>query len=240
MSIREQISKIIFKNKPDKTTPLSAGNLNQLQYNIENALKVKLDYCNAMISNANNVTDAGIYQITNTATNLPFDPEATQHDGNICWLIVFLVDNMDPIIQIAIDSKTLELWIRKSQPYEVGWEEWKLLNYENEKIITGEEVKTNLVVDGKTVFCKRINGGNLPNTNAISLNTEISGEITAYKIEGMAFNPETNNQLPIPFVRPSSAISVYYAKEENVIYVRTESDRTSYTYYIDFYYTYDD
>ncbi|MGN1012308.1 MAG: pyocin knob domain-containing protein [Clostridia bacterium] len=237
MSIREQISKILFKNKPDKTTPVSAGILNQLQYNIEKALKVKLDYCNTIITNANDVTDAGIYQIRSDATNLPFDPTATQHDSNVCWLIVFLVDNIDPIIQIALDSKTFHIWIRKSKPYEAGWNDWKLLNPDKivREIVEGEEKSIGIFIDGKEVFVKRINGGKLPNATTKMIDVGIEN-ITPYKIEGMSYS-DIGDRTPIPYANPKSAIYAYYLKSSSSISVGTVSDRSNQDFYIDVYYT---
>ena len=42
------------------------------------------------------------------------------------------------------------------------------------KITTGQEVKTNEIIDGKRVYKKRINCGNLPNATSKYVNTRIN------------------------------------------------------------------
>ena len=237
--MRNQLNKVVFEDEPSENTPIDASNLNRIQNYAENALKVKLDYCNTIITNANNVTDAGIYQIRSDATNLPFDPTATQHDSNVCWLIVFLVDNIDPIIQIALDSKTFHIWIRKSKPNEAGWNDWKLLNPDKivREIVEGEEKSIGIFIDGKEVFVKRINGGKLPNATTKLIDVGIEN-ITPYKIEGMSYS-NIGDRTPIPYANPKSAIYAYYLKSSSSVSVGTVSDRSDQDFYIDVYYTHD-
>lgn len=237
--MRNQLNKVVFEDEPSENTPIDASNLNRIQNYAEKALKVKLDYCNTIITDANNVTDAGIYQIRSDATNLPFDPTATQHDSNVCWLIVFLVDNIDPIIQIALDSKTFHIWIRKSKPYEAGWNDWKLLNPDKivREIVEGEEKSIGIFIDGKEVFVKRINGGKLPNATIKLIDVGIEN-ITPYKIEGMSYS-NIGDRTPIPYANPKSAIYAYYLKSSSSVSVGTVSDRSDQDFYIDIYYTYD-
>lgn len=253
----KQFENLVFKNEPDETTPLSAENLNLIQSNINNVLKNNFGgYSEIEANDINYAINDGIYLIEeDPGKELPFTPN--QYDPS--WLISLArvqgtsgkISKGDSISQIVIQGGTSNMWIRAGHVAESEGElyfspvtvnnYWKKL----ETILpirTGYVRETNIQIEetGKKVYVKRINGGNLPNTNAISLNTGISESVSMYKIEGVATNPESNNQLPIPFVRPSSAISAYYSKEEKVIYVRTENDRTAYTYYIDFYFTYDD
>ena len=42
------------------------------------------------------------------------------------------------------------------------------------KVLTGQEVKTNEIIDGKRVYKKRINCGNLPNATSKYVNTRIN------------------------------------------------------------------
>ena len=42
------------------------------------------------------------------------------------------------------------------------------------KITTGQEVKTNEIIDGKRVYKKRINCGNLPNATSKNIATRIN------------------------------------------------------------------
>ena len=242
----KQFTNLVFKNEPDETTPLSAENLNLIQTNINNVLKNNFGgYDEKSIDNANYAVNDGIYFLEEDPDNvLPFSVNSIEPS----WLIVVSRQGQNDVFQLAIKTNDVaNIWIRFGSILDISNEKtfdgfnWtKLESILN--IRTGYVRETNIQIEdtGKKVYVKRINGGNLPNASAISLNIGISENVSMYKIEGMATNPESNNQIPIPFVRPSSAISVYYAKEEKVIYVRTENDRTAYTYYIDFYFTYDD
>lgn len=242
----KQFENIEFKNEPNETTPLSAENLNLIQTNINNILKNNFGgYDEKSIDNANYAVNDGIYFLEEDPDNvLPFSVNLIEPS----WLIVITRQGDNNIFQLAIKTNDVtNIWIRFGGILEInnektfsGFDWTKLESILNIK--TGYIRETNIQIEdtGKKVYVKRISGGNLPNTDVIALNTGISENVSMYKIEGMATNPESNNQTPIPYVRPFSAISVYYAKEENVIYVRTESDRSTNTYYIDFYFTYDD
>lgn len=242
----KQFTNLVFKNEPDETTPLSAENLNLIQTNINNILKNNFGgYDTKYIENANDAVEDGIYLLGEDFDNvLPF----TVNSIDPSWLIVITRQGDNNIFQLAIKTNDVtNIWIRFGSILEInnektfsGFDWTKLESILN--IRTGYVRETNIQIEdtGKKVYVKRISGKTLPNTDVIALNTGISENVSMYKIEGMATNPESNNQTPIPYVRPSSAISVYYAKEENVIYIRTESDRSTNTYYIDFYFTYDD
>ena len=242
----KQFTNLVFKNEPDETTPLSAENLNLIQTNINNILKNNyFGYDEKSIDNANYAVNDGIYFLEEDPDNvLPFSVNSMEPS----WLIVITRQGDNNIFQLAIKTNDVtNIWIRFGSILEInnektfsGFEWTKLESILN--IRTGYVRETNIQIEdtGKKVYVKRISGKTLPNTDVIALNTGISENVSMYKIEGRAISPESNNQTPIPYVRPSSAISVYYAKEENVIYVRTESDRSTNTYYIDFYFTYDD
>lgn len=142
MSIREQFSKIIFKNKPDKTTPISAGNLNLLQDNIESALRKKFDYSVTYVIDANNMTEQGIFIINSVAVNLPFDPDNIITGGDLAWLIVISLSGFEPITQITFESSSLDFWVRKSDDSsESGWSEWKKMTRPERAIMSIEKAR---------------------------------------------------------------------------------------------------
>lgn len=233
--MREQFTHINFKNEPDETTPLSAENLNQLQTNIENALRKKFDYNVTIVTDADDITDAGMYMIQSGASNLPFNVTTVVSSGNLAWLIVISSNNnsIKPITQIAFESGSYDFWIRKSNNN--GWEEWeKKLS----KIIIneGEENPTNIYSNGKQVYVKRFVGIGLPEAKTIP--TNIDGEISLYKLEGVATN--NSNYVPIQYAADARGISCYYIKGSSSIYIESETNRDNYSYYIDFYYTYDE
>ena len=55
------------------------------------------------------------------------------------------------------------------------------------KVLTGQEVKTNEIIDGKRVYKKRINCGAGPNNGARSIATGLSN-VTYIKAEGIMTN----------------------------------------------------
>ena len=233
--MRNQLDKIQFENEPSEDTPMDANNLNQLQINMENALRKKFDYNVSVVTDANNVTDAGIYMVRSDASNLPFNVTTVVSSGNLAWLIVISSNSnsIKPITQIAFESGSYDFWIRKSNNN--GWEEWeKKLS----KIIIneGEENPTNIFADGKQVFVKRITGTGLTESKTIA--TNISGNISLYKLEGVATNG--SNYVPIQYAANARGISCYYIKGSSSILIESGTNRDNYSYYIDFYYTYDD
>lgn len=231
---RTQYSKIEFKNEPDETTPISAENLNQLQTNIEGGFRKKYDYNATIVNDANSITDAGIYMIQSGASNFPFDVSEVVSLGNLAWLIVLSSNStsITPITQIAFESESYDFWIRKSN--NDGWEEWE--KKLSKLIINAEENPTNIYSNGKQVYVKRFTGIGLPEAKTIP--TNIDGEISLYKLEGVATN--NSNYVPIQYAADARGISCYYIKGGSSIYIESGTNRDNYSYYIDFYYTYDD
>ena len=113
--MRKQFENLVFKNEPDETTPISAENLNLIQANIENALRDKFDYNVTVVTDANNITGAGIYMIRSDASNLPFNVSTIVSSGNLAWLIVISSNSnsINPIMQIAFESGSYDFWISK-------------------------------------------------------------------------------------------------------------------------------
>ena len=231
---KTQYSKIEFKNEPDETTPISAENLNQLQTNIENGFREKYDYNATIVNDANSITDAGIYMIQSGASNFPFDVSEVVSSGNLAWLIVLSSNStsITPITQIAFESESYDFFLRKSN--NDGWEEWE--KKLSKLIINAEENPTNIYSNGKQVYVKRFTGIGLPEAKTIP--TNIDGEISLYKLEGVATN--NSNYVPIQYAADARGISCYYMKGSSSIYIESGTNRDNYSYYIDFYYTYDD
>lgn len=230
--MRKQFENLVFKNEPDETTPISAENLNLIQANIENALKDKFDFDTYSVSDANNVEDAGIYLVTINAQNLPFNTNTVIKKGDLAWLIVLLLSGLKPIYQIATETGSGDFWVRKSN--EDGWEEWE--KKLSKLIINEEENPTNIYSNGKQVYVKRFTGIGLPEAKTIP--TNIDGVISLYKLEGVATN--NSNYVPIQYAADARGLSCYYMKGSSSICIESGTNRDNYSYYIDFYYTYDD
>lgn len=105
-------------------------------------------------------------------------------------------------------------------------------------IITGEEVATTEWIDGKQVFIKRINCGPLPNNSQAQIDTGLNvSNITLIKMQGIMKNNGTNEQYPLPFVYANSIDCVSMWLNGEKLLINTGVDRSSYTGYVDLYYT---
>ena len=107
------------------------------------------------------------------------------------------------------------------------------------KIITGQEVATNEYIDGKRVYRKRINCGNLPNATSKTVSLSLSN-VNIIKIEGIAKNSsDASNNLPLPYMDPrnlQTCVMLGIISGYNIALVTAE-DKSYYTAYVTVYYT---
>lgn len=107
------------------------------------------------------------------------------------------------------------------------------------KIITGQEVATNEYIDGKRVYRKRINCGNLPNATSKTVSLSLSN-VNIIKIEGIAKNSsDASNNLPLPYMDPrnlQTCVMLSIISDYNIALVTAE-DKSYYTAYVTVYYT---
>lgn len=246
-----KFEEIEFKNEPDESTPIDSGNLNAIQNRINGILKnVFGGNIKKEITRISRAIDDGIYMIeSDTYKELPFTPNAYTPS----WAIILtktdidntLVTNED-ITQIVIEGDTKNMWIRhgyiKNSVYEPNAAQYNWQKIETTlSIRTGYERETNIYLEDikKRVYVKRINGGNLPNNTTKSISTNISGNITPYKIDGMAYREDVNQNFSIPYSNGSSFVWTFFDKSTKSIVVGTNTNRSTQTFYVDFYYTYD-
>ncbi|MBQ9023820.1 MAG: hypothetical protein IJ105_01210 [Bacilli bacterium] len=100
----------------------------------------------------------------------------------------------------------------------------------------GSPVKCGYKVDNKDVYVLRKNGGYLPNNSSKTVDTGIIGG-NLIDIKGQIY-PPTGNQSPIPYNSPTTGVYGYYNPTTGLISITTLSDRSNNTFYIDFYFTY--
>ena len=107
------------------------------------------------------------------------------------------------------------------------------------KITTGQEVATNEYIDGKRVYRKRINCGNLPNATSKTVSLSLSN-VNIIKIEGIAKNSsDASNNLPLPYMDPrnlQTCVMLSIISGYNIALVTAE-DKSYYTAYVTVYYT---
>ena len=109
-------------------------------------------------------------------------------------------------------------------------------------IVTGVEVATNEYVDGKQVYCKRIDVGYLPNSTAKTVSLNFScANIELIRIAGGANNKKNggNVHLPIPHTIAGELIGValYDINNTGRLEIKCQNDRSSYYGYVNLYYT---
>lgn len=113
------------------------------------------------------------------------------------------------------------------------------------KIVTGQEIPTNEYLDGKQVFVKRIEFGNLPNSTEKIVTTDLKvSETDIYKFEGLAggsIASGINYRLVLPDINPAGpeqATRITFDSENDFwrIKIRAGIDRSNYTAKINIYY----
>lgn len=100
-------------------------------------------------------------------------------------------------------------------------------------IQTGEENSTNEYIDGKQIYQKRLDLGNLPNNSSKTVNPELSSNT---QIQYFRCFAKHNTQESVADV-PSTLGQVLYTGLNKMITINTTTDRSEWHAYIDLYYT---
>ena len=109
---------------------------------------------------------------------------------------------------------------------------------ENTKIITGQECKTNEIIDGKNVYVKRLNVGNLPNADEKTYEIGLDMDtITVTKIDGIAQSKELKSAVPINIAYNGFLIVGCFIATGGQLKIRSEDDRSKFTGFVNIYYT---
>lgn len=129
---------------------------------------------------------------------------------------------------------------------------FEILSYENDilvndngvynsvlkkSITTGQEIRTTNILDGKYVYYKRVDLGNLPNSTTKEVDTGLSN-VNILKLDGIA--KETfGTVIPLPFViaDTTKSVAIVFNTTTNKITITTGTDRTNFSGYANLYYT---
>ena len=104
-------------------------------------------------------------------------------------------------------------------------------------ITTGQEIRTTNILDGKYVYYKRVDLGNLPNSTTKEVDTGLSN-VNILKLDGIA--KETfGTVIPLPFViaDTTKSVAIVFNTTTNKITITTGTDRTNFSGYANLYYT---
>lgn len=248
------MDKIDFKNLPDQTTPLSAQNLNQLQTNVETAINGKIsntsgtsqsvgysqEYMNKILGNASRITDmnttleTGVYQYTNATANRP----------NLQAYVVLLVLNSfqgttEYMTQIAISNSPNTTYpnkfaIRNYYTTSGGTNVFTDWYYptEHSDIYSTSETIIGTWIDGKPLYRKVIDFGELPNNTTKAVNHNISNLGIVVTLKAIPKNI-SGNRLLVPHVSSQTAangISMWITS--NQVAIQTGTDRSGFSDYV--------
>lgn len=250
MSNLTKFTQIPFEDEPLGEIPLSSLNINDIQTRINTALSGTFgSTIYNTVLNPNTMYRDGIYRIIASKTYFPFVV-----NGNFSVLIVLSkidndeIEDGDIITQIAINNENKEIWIRcgvwltNKIDFTIGYSyDWVKLESVTQ-ISTDNTIKrTNIKIDDKYVYVKRISVASLPNNSTLTIPTGITESITPYRVEGMAYRSTDKVYFPIPYGADGvAAIGINYNDTSKVVAIIDYVDRTNCSGYVDFYFTYND
>ena len=110
---------------------------------------------------------------------------------------------------------------------------------ENIEIELDKIVPTNEFSDGKRIWCKRINLGNLPNATSNNIDTGLTN-INFEKTETKAVRTSDGLGIDIPYAATNFLVTTMYVSASNSIRVLSQADMSAYIGTADFYFTYND
>lgn len=113
--------------------------------------------------------------------------------------------------------------------------EWVMIG--GKEMITGSSKITNETFDGKPVYCKTVNTGNLPNDATKEISSGLTpSAIKVIRIEGMVYGDGDSIPLPNPHPTVTNIISCYL-RHDGKICITTGKDRTALSGFVQIYYT---
>lgn len=214
------MEKIDFKNLPDKTTPINAANLNKMQDNTEKAIGEKLDKTSKATSteaiagtnNTKYTTPCSVKSAIDKALE-GYTPSGGAIEGEIIQE-TGTASETNVYSSVAMDNKL------------------------KTNIVTGQEVATNEYVDGKQIFRKRVDVGNLPGASAKKLVSIGLTNVNIINFSGYYFSSYEGFGIPINHATGTNYyVQTYLVLNTMKIDISCGSDRSSYTGYVDIYYT---
>lgn len=95
-------------------------------------------------------------------------------------------------------------------------------------------------IDGKTIYKKTVDCGNLPNATTKRIPSGISGLDLIIKFDAIQMSSDQTGFYMQPFAsatRTNDCIEIQYLKTDNTIFIYTLHDWSSYKMYVTLYYT---
>ena len=135
--------------------------------------------------------------------------------------------------QYWIERTTNRIWTRM---HENGtFSDWVMIG--GNESVTGSAKITNETFNGKPVYCKTVNTGNLPNNTVKEISSGLTASaITVVRIGGVVYGDGDSLQLPNPHPTAANNISCYL-RNDGKICIGTGKDRTALSGFVQIYYT---
>ena len=110
-----------------------------------------------------------------------------------------------------------------------AWGNWKFARMQSEVYTTSEQ-RVGTWIDGKPLYRKVLDLGNLPNTASKDTAHGISHLATFVKLQGVAIS--TNSTIPLPYATPDGiSYAIQLTRTTSYIRVKTGTDRSAYQGY---------
>lgn len=135
--------------------------------------------------------------------------------------------------QYWIERANNRVWTRM-QENEV-FSSWVMIG--GNEMVTGSSKITNETFDGKPVYCKTVNTGNLPNDTTKEIASGLTpSAIKVVEIKGMVYGG--GDSIPLPNAHPTvTNIISCYLRHDGKICITTGKDRTALSGFVQIYYT---
>lgn len=135
--------------------------------------------------------------------------------------------------QYWIERTNNRIWTRM-QENEV-FSDWVMIG--GNESVTGSAKITNETFNGKPVYCKTVNTGNLLNAAVKEISSGLTpSQITVVGIKGVAYGD--GDSLPLPNPHPTAANNIScYLRNDGKICIGTGKDRTALSGFVQIYYT---
>ena len=135
--------------------------------------------------------------------------------------------------QFWIERPNNRIWTRMQE--NGTFSDWVMIG--GNESVTGSAKITNETFNGKLVYCKTVNTGNLPNATVKEISSGLTpSQITVVRIAGVVYGD--GDSLPIPNPHPTAANNIScYLRNDGKICIGTGKDRTALSGFVQIYYT---
>lgn len=134
--------------------------------------------------------------------------------------------------QYYIERTNNRVWTRTQE--NGVFSNWVMIG--GKEMVTGSSKITNETFDGKAVYCKTINTGNLLNDAVKEIASGLTpSSIKVIKIEGMVYGD--GDSIPLPNAHPTAAnVISCYLRHDGKVCIGTGKDRTALSGFVQIYY----